>query len=305
MRVDRFKDCFLHSHKTDSNYKYEIDYLCLGKRSDKIFIRIYNKTKEVIEQGYKSFFFYIWFFNGLISRYDLYIYEECYKNKSWKYVDIARLNFYLEYGYDDSFKDEIKDLIDCDVPDYDTIKKLADLLTPNINYIYNVEFQTMRKHMKNYILYDIFGNSKKYDNSIVRIYDLLDSQKMIIDYLTFSVFRLVDYDPLIHKNKSRCEMVSFWKQLRNVKLIDCNIKSGKLKLVRDYSSNLDKNVVKKRVINSISMFSLYNDYLNDNVLIDDVFDFMNSLNDNDIHRAYKYKRSKSIKFSYFNDEGSD
>lgn len=49
MRVDRFKDALLHTSKKGSE-DFEIDYLAIGKRSDKIFIRIYLKSKEVVEK---------------------------------------------------------------------------------------------------------------------------------------------------------------------------------------------------------------------------------------------------------------
>ena len=49
MRVDRFHDAVTHSEKKGSA-GYEIDYISMGKRSDKVFIRIYLKSKEVVEQ---------------------------------------------------------------------------------------------------------------------------------------------------------------------------------------------------------------------------------------------------------------
>ena len=76
MRVDRFKDALMHTAKVGSE-GYEIDYVSMGKRSDKVFIRIYLKSKEVIEKNYKPWFFKVWLFNGLINRYDFYFYEEC------------------------------------------------------------------------------------------------------------------------------------------------------------------------------------------------------------------------------------
>ena len=66
MRVDRFKNATYVTNKVGSE-DYEIDYVALGKRSDKVFVRIYQKTREVIEQNYKPWFFQIWEMNGLIS----------------------------------------------------------------------------------------------------------------------------------------------------------------------------------------------------------------------------------------------
>lgn len=58
MRVDRFKNATYVTNKIGSE-DYEIDYVALGKRSDKVFVRIYQKTREVIEQNYKPWFFQI------------------------------------------------------------------------------------------------------------------------------------------------------------------------------------------------------------------------------------------------------
>ena len=82
MRVDRFKNATYVTNKVGSE-DYEIDYVALGKRSDKVFIRIYLKTREVIEQNYKPWFFQVWKMNGLINEYDKYVYEKCYEKKNW------------------------------------------------------------------------------------------------------------------------------------------------------------------------------------------------------------------------------
>ena len=63
MRVDRFKNATYVTNKVGSE-DYEIDYVALGKRSDKVFVRIYQKTREVIEQNYKPWFLQIWLMQG-------------------------------------------------------------------------------------------------------------------------------------------------------------------------------------------------------------------------------------------------
>ena len=52
MQVSSFRDCQYH-YKFKANSEYESDYVALGKRNSKCFVRIYLKTKEVVEQGYK------------------------------------------------------------------------------------------------------------------------------------------------------------------------------------------------------------------------------------------------------------
>ena len=64
----------------DIEKSYEWDYLCFGQRGDKCFLRVYLKTKEVVEMGLKGWFLKLWQLQGLISRYDLYVLEKAYEN---------------------------------------------------------------------------------------------------------------------------------------------------------------------------------------------------------------------------------
>ena len=83
-----------------------------------------------------------------------------------------------------------------------------------------VEFQTMRRHTKTYELIPFFDYSN--DLTSRRIYDFLDNRKLICDYLTSKVFRLVElYEPgKNNKVKSRRDYCAFWKALRNCKITD-------------------------------------------------------------------------------------
>jgi len=102
MRVDRFKNATYVTNKVGTE-DYEIDYVALGKRSDKVFIRIYLKTREVIEQNYKPWFFQIWEMYGMISKYDKYVYEKCYERRSWFYPFRSPLEFYSDQGKDPEY----------------------------------------------------------------------------------------------------------------------------------------------------------------------------------------------------------
>lgn len=293
MRVDRFHDSITHTEK-DGSDGYIVDYVAVGKRSDKIFIRIYLKTKEVIEENYKPWFFYIWFFNGLISRYDLFVYEEMYKRKSWHYMDMARLQWYSEYGSDDSIKSDIKLLLDCAVTkNDDDLRALADSLTPKVNLIMNVEYQTMRKHTKSYQLLNLRDYAKYGPTG--RIYKYMDNHKIIVDYLTEFVFRLSD--PAKDGNKSRRGYAAFWDALRKTKLIDCHMSDRNVSLTRDYSRRLDADKIKTRIINSIITMGIYNKGVNDDDVMQDVADAIYKMNDNDIHKAMTYKLKRSRQFN--------
>lgn len=294
MRVDRFHDALTHTEKVGSS-GYEIDYVALGKRSDKVFIRIYLKSKEVIEQGYKGWFLYTWLFHGLINRYDLYVYEECYKRKSWKHLNMARVSYYLEYGQDEALKKTCRKLLNEEsTMEEDVLQRFADSLTPKVNLVMNIEYQTMRRHSKSYQLLPLKDNSSR--TTARRIYDYFDNRKLIIDYLTFHVFRLVQ--PAGDENKSRRDLCSFWSALRSCRLVDVLIPPKQLKLVREYNRKLNSDLVKSRAINSTVTYGLYTKGINEDAIIKDVMDALLRMNDNDIQKALRYKKKRARQLNH-------
>ena len=293
MRVDRFNDALTHTAKVGSQ-DYEIDYVSLGKRSDKVFIRIYLKSKEVIEKGYKPWFFKVWFFNGLINRYDLYVYEECYKKHSWQYMDMARLAFYAEHGSDPAYVARCNDLVKGDASiSPDGLHKLASLLTPKVNLVMNVEYQTMRRHSKTYQLIPFRDNSSR--NEAKRVYDYLDNRRLISDYLTHYVFRLVE--PEGDLNKSRRGYCGFWKALRSCRMVDVAVTPRQVRLIRNYCRQLNSEVMKKRVISAAVTYGIYTRGINDDGIMQDCVEALCRLNDNDIHDAERYKQKKARQFN--------
>ena len=293
MRVDRFKDALMHTAKVGSE-GYEIDYVSMGKRSVKVFIRIYLKSKEVIEKNYKPWFFKVWLFNGLINRYDLYCYEECYKKHSWEYLDTARLKYYSEYGTDQKLQKQCRAVVEGQVTmSPDMLHKLADALTPKVNLIMNVEYQTMRKHSKTYQLVPFRDNSSKL--TAQRIYDYLDNRKIIADYLTQYVFRMVKPDGDV--NKSRRDLCAFWSALRSCRMVDVNVRTKDVKLIRQYCRKLNSEIMKKRVINAAITLGIYTRGINQDTVVQDCVEALCQLNDNDIHDAFRYKKKKARQFN--------
>ena len=293
MRVDRFKDALMHTAKVGSE-GYEIDYVSMGKRSDKVFIRIYLKSKEVIEKNYKPWFYKVWLFKGLINRYDLYCYEECYKKHSWEYLDTARLKYYSEYGTDQKLQKQCRAVVEGQVTmSPDMLHKLADALTPKVNLIMNVEYQTMRKHSKTYQLVPFRDNSSKL--TAQRIYDYLDNRKIIADYLTQYVFRMVKPDGDV--NKSRRDLCAFWSALRSCRMVDVNVRTKDVKLIRQYCRKLNSEIMKKRVINAAITLGIYTRGINQDTVVQDCVEALCQLNDNDIHDAFRYKKKKARQFN--------
>lgn len=297
MRVDRFKDAILHTSKKGSE-DFEIDYLAMGKRSQKIFIRIYLKSKEVVEKGYKPWFFKVWLFNGLINRYDMYCYEYAFLKHSWKSLDLGRLQFYAEYGRQKHYVEKCRRILSQEETiSPDSLRALADRLTPAVNLVMNVEYQVMRKHTKSYELIPFFDNSDKLTGK--RIYDFLDNRKLICDYLTSKVFRLVEpHEPGKNdSNKSRRDLCAFWKALRSCKLTDTFIPEEDRSLVRTYTRKLNSEVVKSRAVKAAITYGIYVRGINADDPLTDCIEALCMLNDNDLHDAYNYKTKKVRQFN--------
>lgn len=297
MRVDRFKDALIHTSKKGSE-NFEIDYLAMGKRSQKIFIRIYLKSKEVVEKGYKPWFFKVWLFNGLINRYDMYCYEYAFLKHSWKSLDLGRLQFYAEYGRQKHYVEKCRRILaQEETMSPDSLHAFADRLTPAVNLIMNVEYQVMRKHTKSYELIPFFDNSDKLTGK--RIYDFLDNRKLICDYLTNKVFRLVEpHEPGKNdSNKSRRDLCAFWKALRGCRLTDTFVPPDDVGLVRTYTRKLNSEMVKSRAVKAAITYGIYTRGINSDSPLTDCIEALCMFNDNDMHDAYNYKLKKVRQFN--------
>ncbi|MBQ9119671.1 MAG: hypothetical protein IJY09_06400 [Lachnospiraceae bacterium] len=276
-------ECFEEPEKP-----YEWDYLALGRRGDKCFVRVYLKTKEVIEMHYKEWFLYTWYYQGLISKYDLYVLEKAYKEKRWSYCDIARLQFALEY--DDSLSAAARSLIcshiEAKTPDYASIAALANKYTPKLTKIINVEFQVMRRMSKSFKLLP----PKENQGEAKRIFDFLDDRRRITEYLTHDTLRLVR--PGNDCNTSRSEYTDFWRRLRGTKIVDVVLNKHQLKLVRDYSSKLNMEIRKTTAVRAVSNFALQLKRNPDATIYEDAAELLAILNDNDFEKLYKYKNKR-------------
>lgn len=297
MQVSRFRrirqDAQLLPQQDDDSPEYEVDYISLGKRGDKCFVRIYLKTKEVVQQGYKGWFFMYWFLNGMISRYDLYVFEKAYQKKNWNYVDVARLEFALEH--DDTLPDpvrkEMKNLIEQGEKkayNYPAIKKLADGYTLQLTRVLNVEYQVMRRMSKSFCLVPVKDN----EGITQRIYDYFDNRRMITNYLTHDTLRLVDRST--NAEKCRCDYIDFWRRLRSTKQIDVSASGKERKLVRDYTSKLNLDLRKQRAIRSVSAFAVTMHGNPDSTPYEDAADLLCRLNDNDMHKLHNYKHKYAL-----------
>lgn len=297
-----------------------MDYFTLGRRkSNNLFFRVYNKTKEVIEQGYKQFFFKLWHDNGMISDYDLYCYEKAFLNVSrfgYKHINIARLEYYLEYGNDSTIHAVIRDLIDPrkESLNHEEILLLADRLTPPITIILNVEIETKRKFHRTIekgsaALLKL--RSKNVPEPLVNVMKKLDNLRVYHDYITKNNY---DYKGVIRfvskevDEDGRFLTSDFWTRLQSVKFVDSFVADDNdLLLIRNYSEDLNVDLLKTRIANSLSTYSIYKnghgvkdfesfEKVKSKVLSkkleQDVVDYLSGLTESEVHKAYLYKHKK-------------
>lgn len=293
-----------------NQWETETDYLTLGrKKSNNLFFRVYDKTKEVIQQGYKQFFIKLWYMEKLISFFDMYCIEKAFLNPSadnYKYLDVARLEFYLEFGNDDSYKDEINQLLNKPSRDYESIIELADLLTPNVTKILNVEFETKRKFYStldntiNNILKVTSENVPSHSNKLFRI---IDNKKLFHDFITRNtedgsgVIRFIDYKAKNRlgrgwEHKRDYPTSDFWTRLQSVST-DWYAPED-VKLVREYQKNLSMHLMKRGLMNKLSVYSLYKNSEVKNDTVIDALDFVSTLNETDLEKANHYKAKKYL-----------
>jgi hypothetical protein len=268
------------------------DYFTLGRRkSNNVFFRVYNKTKEVVEMGYKQFFIWIWLYNGLISRFDAYVLEKCFEKSSWYYKEKARLEFYLEHGKDERAKREIEIILDDKNYPAAKCREIADILVPDVTVVTNIEFQTKRKFYYSLMLPNMNNGEQEY---FKRLSNLLNLQRDIIDLLTYDVIRFVKYKGQYNTlRRDQRPLASWWERLRACRIQEY-VTEEKYELVRQYQRQLDVKKLKKMTINKIATIAVYNQDDLDQCFEKDVLDFLSSLNDNDLNNYFQYKNKKAL-----------
>lgn len=251
-----------------------IDYFSLGHRnSNNIFIRIYNKTREVIEMGYKSFFIEYWYKNRMISFYDKYCIEIAYKKKNYDALHLARLHFYLDYGTDRSVKNTIINLISDTNSRYKDFKQLADSIMPSITIVNNIEFETKRNFYR-------FSDKQiecvldtDCTNELRRVYKIYHNRDVFLEYLTSKTLSFI-------KDRNTKDLQPWWRRIYNKKLSNC--RRTNTDIIREYSKEIDLDASLTRTINSIGTTSVYKGN-KDTSLTEDIGSMIGMLNDNDIY----------------------
>lgn len=268
------------------------DYFTLGRRkSNNVFFRVYNKTKEVIEMGYKQFFIPLWQQEGLISKFDKYIFEKAFIYGTYESKEKARCEFYLNYGSDVGIKYDIMQMLENPDTPLATFRKLADSLVPDITLVCNIEFQTKRKY---YDRLDIPVQTEDTTHK-ANLYNLLANYHSILQKLTTDTIRFIRYKgdfatvPRIER-----PVASWWKLLQASRSIEFENDEQLVFIVREYQNNLDMQRRKSAALSGIASNAAYLSRAKNSPFENDLYDMIASLNDNDLSYYYR-KKARRIK----------
>lgn len=293
VQVSRFRKAFMVADLTNDE-EAQIETIGLGSRSSKsVYVRIYDKTTEVVQNGYKAFFFAIWKENKLISNYDLYCYELAYKNRSKLWLTKARLVFYSQYGSDPNIRLRCNNILS----DYEKLERVdlerfANEITPKPTMIVNIEYETGSNFYKSLDeCISIFPSFTKVDNIIFnRVYKILDNKQSILNMLTTEVFRIIDIKDTVHKRKREKDLHPLWKIITTLKI---ESRSEAVALIRKYNRSLNAEVIRLQIVNKISTLSFYENGDNENNLYDDTIEFLGTVSENEVKKGLDYKKKKA------------
>ncbi|MGV2642734.1 hypothetical protein GNF86_14875, partial [Clostridium perfringens] len=265
---------------TKFNRKFSVEYLSLGNRqSNNLFFRSYNKTREVVEKGYKGIFLEIWRSYGLISQYDYEVYSYAYQKQNYDAIPYGQIEFYLNHGNDPIIKNRFLLIKNDKNINIDTVKKLVNGILPEPTLIMNIEYQTMRKfYFNGSELIDTLPILQECDPCLLRLFQILDNRKIFLDYLTsksvsfWSIYIDIDVKKLSEKEI----YMDWWYRLRNTKLD----KTVQLDYKRKYNNNNSIEMLIKRLKGNLASLSLYKGNI-DTDINEDFSNLLNLFNDND------------------------
>lgn len=249
------------------------DYLSLGDRdSNYLFVRFYNKGVEVIQKGYKGYFFEIWYQHGLINFYDKFCFECAYKEKNPNAIHRGKLEFYLLYGKDEAKKESFRKLLnEKDTPNNALEKKAAEIM-PECTKVVNIEFETKRLFYylsDNQINSALFSPGNCPNKDLTRLYKIVNNRDVFIEWITSTSVSF-------HRKDGTYR--DWWTRLRGTKL---NCLNSGVKLIREYSNRLDKELMQRRLIGAVASNSVYLRKDTDGGFIENLADVLANINDND------------------------
>lgn len=286
-----FRDNFMHNELCSGKGKrlLEKDYCALGSRkSNNVFFRAYEKTKEVVQENYKGFFFEVWYQRGLISFYDKYVYELAYRLGAFKTgVLVGRIDFYLTYGHDAGLKEKLFHLLEtCNIKSDNNpaIEEAIEGILPPVTKIVNVEYETKRKFYVNAA--DYIEQMQKSGNIVVneasplaRLHLVLGLRREIITRLTTDIVRFV-----VDRKDPDSPPMAFWKRLSRVTVAD-QPSEERQHLYNTYARQIDADRARRRLCNALATVAYAETKDEDGDYGTDLWSFITDLNDNDIEEG--------------------
>ena len=265
----------------DLGKEIDLSYFALGnRRSNNVFFRVYNKSREVVEMGYKSFFIDRWLENGLISRYDYDVYCSAYESKSYTVgILVGRIKWYIEHGRNRSLKNELEKLLKTCYEknsNTDEIRKKIKGILPEVTVVCNVEFETKRKFYTTWQgVYDSTCVPEDSPAALSRIYQILEQRGLFLDYLTSKCVRFVK-----DRKSKDSDFADWWKRIRSA--TPCDYRQGEYK--RIYRRQPDFNRAVRRLSGDVAYVSmLINESVEERPFVEDLSDVLSNLNDNSFH----------------------
>lgn len=280
------------------------DYFTLGRRkSNNIFLRVYNKSKEVIEMGYKQFFVNVWYDCGLISQYDKFLLEKAFIYGKYDAIQKARCAWYMCYGENPAIKLEILQMNENPDTPAKSYKKLADTLVPDLTVVCNIEFQTKRKYYDRLDI-PLVTTERGIKQSI---YNLFECYQTILDKLTCGgeyehngCIRFIKYKGEWGEvQRLKRPVASWWKLLQNCKPYELG-NDLNYDIIRKYQIELDVERRKNCALSGIASHVAYYTKAKNSPFENDLYDLVASLNDNDLRY---YNRNKIKKYNELKKKG--
>lgn len=299
------------------------DTVNIGTRnSNSVFVRIYNKGREVIEMNYKSFFIERWYQNGLISAFDKYVYEKAYEMKAYRSgLLVGRLKWYIEHGNNEELITLCHELLGkCYInsDNFDFIEKRIHNVIPDVTTIINVEFQVKRKFFascsewmkSNAELSDFLVSEKVISNEkicfpkrcdplLYNLFGLLFSSKDIIDYLTSfgnCVSFVEDRNMSFKAFKEAGENYKYWWSRLRGTPIDYSF-SGVRNIYREYDVANSISHINRQLLGNVAKLSIFfNRGSCKNSFVENMADVLCILNDNDVEPSFIINEKKFLKY---------
>lgn len=258
-----------------------LETLSLGQRkSNNIFFRAYDKTCEVVEKGYKSFFIEKWKEDRLISEYDYYVLMYAYELNSYVAgIHLGKMNWYLEYGKNEDLKNEFRELIakyHVKTDDNRQLDKKLHGVLPEITLIMNIEYQTKRKFYMEIV--DSLASVSVLDcePELRKVFSVIAYRAAIQKYLTTETVCWVE-----DRKAKEKKPLDWWKRIQQCK-IESDGEYAALVRKRDLNADIKKTERKfKQTLAHLQI--IRNKSTAERQFHDDLCDALCYFNDNDFY----------------------